>query len=435
MTNNAFENEIIESQQELREEIALGYTMEFLVDHIHYSSQNNLAVYPPSYICKNRAYFTSEAMLGDPYAQDVLHDFASALTMDGAKLPHWLQEYVVWAARHMGRSRRRRGRNPCAQKHRNGIVANAVQMLVEDGFRATRNPATAVESGCSIVARALQYIGIHMSEANVNAIWRADKALAQGRSPKGAKHSIQDRNTQACEARCRCAPFQCEIHDPKYDYKMAALSRVEQFDLAEAIAAAELPDFTIELAEIVAFALVSEFMEHAGRTSIVGPSARLQAEAAQTIAVVLRELTVHSRICGVFACSQGKLDVRWNFRGANLVLDWSESGVEILHSQPLRGHVRDLIEVKLPSVMQTTTQLEVNSDRLHCRIELSSELLANEQEGLVDWELAALFASYRKRNAIINRAMIRARTAGCAMNLTKSRPTSAKGEECAPPHS
>jgi hypothetical protein len=123
------------------------------------------------------------------------------------------------------------------------------------------------------------------------------------------------------------------------------------------------------------------------------------------------------------------------FQGANLVLDWSESGVEILHSQPLREHVRDLIKVKLPRVMQAAAQLELTSDRLHCRIELSSELLANQREGLVDWGLAALFASYRKRNAIINHAMIRARTAGCAMNLTNLRPTSPKGEECAPPHS
>jgi len=203
-------------------EIALTYTIVFLTRHLEYRREKTLQVYPPSLICKCQNYLISEATLGDPYAQDILCDFANALTADDKSLPLWLQEYVVWAAQ-QGKIRRKRGRDRYADRHRNETIANAVNILVEDGFHPTRNAATTSECGSSITASALAQIDIQMSEGNVAAIWRADKVLAEtylSEWKKRPEPTCQDNRG------CRCAQFDCEIlkhHGPDFDQRIATL--------------------------------------------------------------------------------------------------------------------------------------------------------------------------------------------------------------------
>jgi hypothetical protein len=70
-----------------------------------------------------------------------------------------------------------RGRKPQANSVRDTVIAWAAGMIAyRYGLKPTRGQAAkekgTTESGCSIVQKALSGLGGHMTEENVNAIWR-----------------------------------------------------------------------------------------------------------------------------------------------------------------------------------------------------------------------------------------------------------------------
>jgi hypothetical protein len=84
----------------------------------------------------------------------------------------WLQEYVVFVATKGRVKRSKRGRDPLANLVRNFVIEEAIDWVcARFGLKPTRNPATNVDCGSSIVAMALEGSGADMSEANVAAIW------------------------------------------------------------------------------------------------------------------------------------------------------------------------------------------------------------------------------------------------------------------------
>jgi hypothetical protein len=97
----------------------------------------------------------SEALNGSRRAHDDLCELAERMTSDGRPLPLWLQKYVVFAAA-KGRQPAKRGRkvenyNTC----RGAAITWATYVVVlRHDLQPTRNPATSVESGCSIIAKA-----------------------------------------------------------------------------------------------------------------------------------------------------------------------------------------------------------------------------------------------------------------------------------------
>ena len=138
------------------------------------------------FIFRHHEWLISYVHLGWYQGRDILCNLADDLMIEGESLPLWLQKFVVWAAKDGAKARRNRGRNgrkerdPYDKVHRDYSIAMAVRLIVElCGFRPTRNPHTkktsAPECGCSIVVKALEGVGINMSEANVAAIWRATK--------------------------------------------------------------------------------------------------------------------------------------------------------------------------------------------------------------------------------------------------------------------
>jgi hypothetical protein len=345
---------------EQKDEFALKDTTRFLSGQIEYSKQNNLEVYPPSYICKNRDYLTSEAKLGNPYFRDILFDFASCLTTYGKPLPLWLQDYVVWAAKHGGRSRRQRGRDPYATEHRNQTIASAVLALVEDyGYRPTRNTATTTECGCSIVAKALEDIGIHMSEGNVVAIWWAfDKRYSHPNSSRPEEKVVGCREASAG---CSCALFDCEDlkhFGPHFDLRMAALGHLEL--ISRALTGA------IDLRELVK----SEFKDHTPRECITirGPAVCLHQMAAETIALALSELNNYAVLMRTDEKSQARVNVEWQTTCGALVLEWRKSGAKNVPT--VAGYIKELIEFALPFTSGMRTQLAFGRRETYCRIEL-----------------------------------------------------------------
>jgi PAS domain S-box-containing protein len=81
-----------------------------------------------------------------------------------------------------------------------------------------------------------------------------------------------------------------------------------------------------------------ELAAHTGRVTFAGPPARLSADAAQPIAMLLHELATNAAKYGALALPEGRLDLSWDFGGAEgtLRLRWTERGGPSLEGAPTR---------------------------------------------------------------------------------------------------
>ena len=81
-----------------------------------------------------------------------------------------------------------------------------------------------------------------------------------------------------------------------------------------------------------------ELAAHTGRVTFSGPSARLSADAAQPIAMLLHELATNAAKYGALALPEGRLDISWDFGSpeGGLQLCWSERGGPCLTGAPTR---------------------------------------------------------------------------------------------------
>jgi hypothetical protein len=88
-------------------------------------------------------------------------------------MPAHLRKYIATYLREQSRKapERRRGRDPYANYYRDTKIASVVRELVDLGYQPTRNRASDNESACSIVARALEKMGVHLSVPAVEKIW------------------------------------------------------------------------------------------------------------------------------------------------------------------------------------------------------------------------------------------------------------------------
>jgi hypothetical protein len=148
---------------------------------IHYDvhlSNPEVALFWCCFRKTNRVVLTSLARGGWQPAHLTLCNMAKILTLFGDPLPKWLQEYIVFAAEDGGEQRSQRGQSPLTNLIRDMVISIAVESISQRYLlRPTRNSTTTTESGCSIVAKSLELLGMHMSEANVVAIWRTQRRL------------------------------------------------------------------------------------------------------------------------------------------------------------------------------------------------------------------------------------------------------------------
>ena len=73
------------------------------------------------------------------------------------------------------------GRSPYTNQVRDALIAQTVHTLVECGLNATRNEASAPESACDAVSKALNAHGAELSYASVAKIWQSNRR--QERAP------------------------------------------------------------------------------------------------------------------------------------------------------------------------------------------------------------------------------------------------------------
>jgi hypothetical protein len=132
--------------------------------------------------------------------RDVLCDYAEALMAKGDTLPYWLVEFLVWGTRDGAKARRegcRRSSRAYDNVERDHIIAYTVRYIVDvTGLRPYRNEATRSKEGnlsaCKIVARALELIGVGLSEIGVEKIWSEKKgATGAGLLVDPSKRRVQ----------------------------------------------------------------------------------------------------------------------------------------------------------------------------------------------------------------------------------------------------
>jgi hypothetical protein len=118
-----------------------------------------------------------QATLGDPDADGALCGIAIKFICEQRPLPLHLGTYInaILMHRLAAQPKRRRGGSRYANERRNVSIVGAVYRLQLLGFRPTRNRATrdkeAGESGCSIIAQALERMGFTMDESAVEKVW------------------------------------------------------------------------------------------------------------------------------------------------------------------------------------------------------------------------------------------------------------------------
>lgn len=111
----------------------------------------------------------TKADAGDAEAAALLKEIAVAQLPN---LPPKLAAYVRQLLQQDRPPKQRRG-HPPEFIDRDICIYQTVEMMRRHGFLATRNAATDMDSGCSIVSAALQALGVpKMSEQNVMRIWQ-----------------------------------------------------------------------------------------------------------------------------------------------------------------------------------------------------------------------------------------------------------------------
>jgi PAS domain S-box-containing protein len=116
-------------------------------------------------------------------------------------------------------------------------------------------------------------------------------------------------------------------------------------------------------------------------TCIAGSKAILRAEAAQTIASVLHELTTNAAKYGALSKPEGRVSVRWHFApngqepGA-LAIEWRETGGPPVKVPSNSGYGRSVITDLVPYELGGKVHLAFSPEGVQCRLDIPAKWLA-----------------------------------------------------------
>jgi two-component system CheB/CheR fusion protein len=153
-----------------------------------------------------------------------------------------------------------------------------------------------------------------------------------------------------------------------FDGRLAALARTQSIF-------ARTGEVAVDLDELVRDELVVLTAGSGDQVEISGPSVQLRQHAGETFALALHELATNAVKYGALAHPKGKVAVSWRVyntsAGPRLTLEWLESGVPALDSNPKRmGFGRELIERGLPYELGAATSLSFEPGGVRALIEL-----------------------------------------------------------------
>jgi hypothetical protein len=139
-----------------------------------------------------------EARTGDADANSLLQRLGGLFVTSGVALPEPLRGYIADSLqKKINAGPSRRGKHRQAGLPRNFVVMYVVARVADHGFHPTRNREQKThESACSIVAEALERVGVHIEETSVEKIWEG-----RSRLPKDLREYIEGK------ARVPASPF------------------------------------------------------------------------------------------------------------------------------------------------------------------------------------------------------------------------------------
>jgi two-component sensor histidine kinase len=112
-----------------------------------------------------------------------------------------------------------------------------------------------------------------------------------------------------------------------------------------------------------------------GNTLIEGPDIHLSADAVQTVAIVLHELTTNAAKYGALANGAGRVSVRWNWcsedslRGG-VVLEWRETEGPIVPAEAKPGCGTGVIRDLIPYEPGGSVDYVLDATGVRCRLEI-----------------------------------------------------------------
>jgi PAS domain S-box-containing protein len=123
-------------------------------------------------------------------------------------------------------------------------------------------------------------------------------------------------------------------------------------------------------------------------TCIKGADVALRAEAAQTAASVLHELTTNAAKYGALCKPEGRVSVRWRRAAANgrapgpLVIEWVESGGPLVKGPNKSGFGTSVIEELVPYELGGKARILFSAEGVRCRLDIPAKwLAANKGKG------------------------------------------------------
>ena len=159
--------------------------------------------------------------------------------------------------------------------------------------------------------------------------------------------------------------------EPAADFqaRLRALSRAQGL-------LSEFGSDTAEVGALVRAELEAHTEISPPKVVLSGPKVHITARQVQNFSLALHELVTNAVKYGALRNGQGTLAVVWTVtlgeRGRrNLVLDWTESGVDVKpEAATRRGYGRQLIEKALAYALQAKTEFTLGEDGARCRIQL-----------------------------------------------------------------
>lgn len=105
--------------------------------------------------------------------------------------------------------------------------------------------------------------------------------------------------------------------------------------------------------------------------TVAGPSVMLPAGAAESLAMVLHELTTNSVKYGALGDSHGRIEVKWEFAAEDVAFDWVESGRRTITSVVRHGFGSMIIGLDGAPLVGHSPKLEVSEHGLRYSLRLS----------------------------------------------------------------
>jgi two-component system CheB/CheR fusion protein len=245
--------------------------------------------------------------------------------------------------------------------------------------RDVRNPAT----GTSYMVRVLPYRsldnfigGVVVTLTDVTPLTQAQEALRQSEGQaRMLVAEVQHRVRNTLSVVRSIARRTAETSDTIEDYAMHLEGRLDAFTRVQA-AVSRNPIGGLDLEMLIADELLAAAAregEQVGR--IRGPKVRLQAKAAETLALAIHELATNAVKYGALSRRGGSVQVAWNIEapsdGPRLKIQWRETGVRPNGERPARrGFGTEMIERTLVYELGAETSLDFGGGGLHCIITL-----------------------------------------------------------------